>query len=358
MRAEASGLANSNTSIRRDVDVEIAADGSVVARHIAESKFKFYRFEVPVESKNTHKLCINEMQLISGDMLLTPVNPMPCTSFREGGLVTAPCVSASTYEPGWEAKLAFDGSNLKTEGEGWCTKAGDGYGWLTFKFERPTAVDLIRLYFWRRDHSAEGTAYLKASPDGDAWHTLKEITDTHYATLDIPEPEKGVCQAATKRPAEGEYRFWRYRVPKSSANAKHLCINEMELYDDEDAKLELFAIPCGCPPCSASSSNWAGAKGIWPSEYAFDGIDKTVGNHLGQNIRGGQAWCTRSGVGYGWLMYKFTNPKPVKRARIWFWSKEHSALGHAFIEASNDGLNWSILSTIKSTKYEELDNSW
>jgi len=314
-----------------------------------KATFSHYRFKVPTASAGLQQMCINEMQFFyRGHLLDTPA----------ADCGTPPCASASSVYSGMRlASRAFDGQNLGTGGEGFCIKHPnqhpEGDGWLAYSFPGPTEVDRIRIFFWGADHSAAGPATVEGSEDGHAWFNLANVTkrDYDYLDVDLVDSRSNSSHLAS-RIMPGEHTHFRYRVPPESANNHRLCINEMKFYFRGN-EVETRNTTCGGRPCGYASSIWGAA---WLPELAFDN----------QNLAtGGDGWCSDRnmsnphGTGMGWLAYEFFKPRRVDQMRIYFWSHEHSAFGHSFVEASNDGETWEPLKRIElgTGQFDYLDEA-
>mmetsp|Transcript_51966 Transcript_51966/g.121681 ORF Transcript_51966/g.121681 Transcript_51966/m.121681 type:complete len:405 (+) Transcript_51966:76-1290(+) len=316
-----------------------------------KSTFSHYRFKVPRSSAGLQQMCINEMQFYyRGHLLDTPATDCGAP----------PCASASSIYSGMRpASRAFDGLNLGTGGQGFCIKHPnqhpEGDGWLAYSFPAPTEVDRIRIFFWGTDHSASGLATVKGSHDGLMWFNLANVTKRDYDYLDVDLVDGDSRQKMShlvSRIMPGEHTHFRYRVPPDSANNDRLCINEMKFYF-RGQEVETRNTTCGGRPCgyASSISNVSGLP-----EFAFDKLNLATG---------GSGWCTDRnqsnphGTGMGWLAYEFFKPRRVDQVRIFFWSHDHSAFGHSWLEGSNDGETWKALKRIEfsSGKYDYLDEA-
>ncbi|CAK0896829.1 unnamed protein product, partial [Prorocentrum cordatum] len=217
-----------------------ATGSHTVAVEAACGAWRYYRYYVPVASANPHHLCINEMQyLYGGSVLSTPATH--CGS--------APCAFATSgFYSDWSPEKAFDQSNYAMYGSGYCNEAGDGYprgaGWLAYDFGVPTQVDQVKIWFWRGDHSASGTAYMEGSNDAVTWTTLKTITDTDYATLDttvdcVASPSSAPTLLMKLRAGSNTFQYdASYWTDTSVLNeAGGASVSDS---DDEDVKMSAF----------------------------------------------------------------------------------------------------------------------
>ncbi|CAK0791735.1 unnamed protein product, partial [Prorocentrum cordatum] len=217
-----------------------ATGSQTVAVEAACGAWRYYRYYVPVASANPQHLCINEMQyLYGGSVLSTPATH--CGS--------APCAFATSgFYSDWSPEKAFDQSNYAMYGSGYCNEAGDGYprgaGWLAYDFGVPTQVDQVKIWFWRGDHSASGTAYMEGSNDAVTWTTLKTITDTGYATLDttvdcVASPSSAPTLLMKLRAGSNTFQYdASYWTDTSVLNeAGGASVSDS---DDEDVKMSAF----------------------------------------------------------------------------------------------------------------------